>query len=54
MEKVRSFDYWKGKGEGTLKWDGRDNAGNIVANGPYFCNIFYDNEDHWVKVAVLK
>ena len=54
MEKVRSFDYWKGKGEGTLKWDGRDNAGNMVANGPYFCNIFYDNEDHWVKEAVLK
>ncbi|MFQ6674738.1 MAG: FlgD immunoglobulin-like domain containing protein [Fidelibacterota bacterium] len=54
METVRTFDYHRGEGEGTLKWDGRDNRGNLVANGTYFCNLFYDNENHWLKVVVLK
>jgi hypothetical protein len=54
MERVASFDYWRGRGEGALKWDGRDSNGNHVANGVYFCNLFYDNEDHWVKLIVVK
>ncbi|MFQ6615402.1 MAG: FlgD immunoglobulin-like domain containing protein [Fidelibacterota bacterium] len=54
MEEVRTFDYRRGEGEGALKWDGRDSAGNLVANGTYFCNLFYDNENHWIKVVVLK
>ena len=54
MEKVVSFNYGRGEGEGTLKWDGRDSNGNLVANGVYFINLFYDNQNHWVKLIVVK
>ena len=39
METVRTIDFRRGSGEGTLKWDGRDDSGDLVANGTYFCNI---------------
>ncbi|MEE9168010.1 MAG: FlgD immunoglobulin-like domain containing protein [Candidatus Neomarinimicrobiota bacterium] len=54
MEKVRSIDYETGGGQGTLKWDGRDEQGGLVANGTYFCNLFYDDQSHWIKLIVLK
>ncbi len=54
MEKVTSYDHWLNKDQGALKWDGKDSNGRPVANGPYFCKLTYDNEDHWVKLIVLK
>jgi ligand-binding sensor domain-containing protein len=54
MEEVRAIDFTRGEGQGALKWDGRDEAGNLVANGTYFCNLFYDDTSHWVKVVVVK
>ena len=54
METVRTIDFRRGSGEGTLKWDGRDDSGDLVANGTYFCNIFYDDASHWVKLVVIK
>ena len=54
METVRTVDFTRGEGQGTLKWDGRDDDGNLVANGTYFCNLFYDDASHWVKLVVVK
>jgi len=54
MEKVRSIEYTRGSGQGTLKWDGRDSSGALVANGTYFCKLFVDEKSHWIKVIVLK
>lgn len=54
MEEVRTIDFNRGEGEGTLKWDGRDESGNLVANGTYFCNLFFDDASHWVKLVVVK
>jgi len=54
MHKVREINYYRGLGQGSLKWDGRDDSGNLVSNGTYFCKLFYDNYSHWVKVALVK
>tara|TARA_B100000029_G_scaffold410677_1_gene412713 strand:- start:31149 stop:32732 length:1584 start_codon:yes stop_codon:yes gene_type:complete len=54
METVRTIDFNRGSGEGTLKWDGRDDSGRLVSNGTYFCNVFYDGASHWVKLVVVK
>jgi len=45
---------------GAVKWNGRDNRGELVANGVYFVNLQFsesDNstkENHWVKLVVVK
>ncbi|MAI88482.1 MAG: hypothetical protein CMF98_05415 [Candidatus Marinimicrobia bacterium] len=54
MQKVREIDYFRGIGQGSLKWDGRDDSGYLVSNGTYFCKLFYDNTSHWVKVVLVK
>ncbi len=54
MQKVREIDYLRGQGQGSLKWDGRDDSGYLVSNGTYFCKLFYDNTSHWVKVVLVK
>lgn len=54
MEEVTMLEYHRGQGEGALKWDGRDSAGNLVSNGVYFCNLFFDDQSHWVKLVVFK
>ncbi|MFQ6608180.1 MAG: hypothetical protein ACE5EE_06535 [Fidelibacterota bacterium] len=54
MEKVAEYDHWLDRDQGALKWDGKDSNGRPVANGPYFCRLNYDDEDHWVKLIVVK
>lgn len=54
MEEVRIINHRLGKGNGTLKWDGKDSRGSLVANGVYFCKVLYDDEDHWIKLMVVK
>ena len=54
MEEVRTINYTRNEGKGALKWDGRDESGTLVANGIYFCNLYYDNDSHWVKLVVVK
>ncbi len=45
---------------GALKWNGRDNRGELVSNGVYFVNLKFpesDNstiENHWVKLVIVK
>jgi len=45
---------------GAVKWNGRDEKGDLVANGVYFINLqFSENnnsikENHWLKLVVVK
>ena len=45
---------------GAVKWNGRDDRDELVANGVYFVNLRFsesdnfDKEDHWVKLVVVK
>lgn len=34
-------------------WDGRDEIGNIVANGDYFCEVKTASYRHYIKITVL-
>lgn len=53
-----SFD-WQ-TNPGAVKWNGRDNRGELVSNGVYFVNLQfsesdnYTKEDHWVKLVIVK
>jgi hypothetical protein len=45
---------------GAVKWNGRDNGGELVSNGVYFVNLQFSEEenstkgDHWLKLVVVK
>ena len=41
------------EGYGALKWNGRDKAGNFVANGVYFYKVSVGNDSWWGKIMVL-
>jgi hypothetical protein len=43
-----------GEGEHTVAWDRRDDAGNRVASGIYFCRLVAGGEEHEKKLVVLK
>jgi len=34
-------------------WDGRDELGNVVANGDYFCEVKTASYRHYIKITVL-
>lgn len=60
LEKVyaETFD-WQ-INPGAVKWNGRDENDEIVANGVYFINLKLNDttnkidEDHWIKLVVVK
>ena len=60
MEKVYSEIYNLNSYYGALKWDGRDMAGNHVANGVYFIRLNFSSSrnqspgDNWTKLIVVK
>ena len=60
MEKVYSETYNLNSYYGALKWDGRDMAGNHVANGVYFIRLNFSSSrnqspgDNWTKLIVVK
>ncbi len=60
LEEVYSERFDRQINHGTLKWNGRDNRGELVSNGVYFVNLQFpksDNstkEDHWVKLVIVK
>lgn len=42
-------------GEHTVTWDGKDNAGNPVASGVYFCNVNVDKiGQKFIRMTLLK
>ena len=60
MEKVHSEVYNLNSYYGALKWNGRDQLGNHVANGVYFIRLNYASSknqspgDNWTKLIVVK
>jgi hypothetical protein len=40
--------------DGSVKWNGRDDRGDLVANGVYFVRLKWSGGDHWVKLVVVK
>ncbi len=54
MEHVVRQQFDRRTGDGTLKWNGRDDSGRPVANGTYFIRLKYDAKTEWVKLIVLK
>jgi len=60
LEKIysKSFD-WQ-VNPGAVKWNGRDENGNMVANGVYFIKLNLSDEqndideEHWIKLVVVK
>ena len=54
MELVYSSEYDRRENSGALKWNGRDNRGNLVSNGSYFVRLEYDSKSEWVSLIVIK
>jgi len=55
MEKVYSEKFDWRMNPGAVKWSGRDDAGELVSNGVYFVRVeLSTNEDHWIKLVVVK
>lgn len=60
LQKVYSEEFDWQLNPGAVKWNGRDERGDLVANGVYFINIkIYESasdsgEEHWIKLVVVK
>lgn len=60
MEKVYSEKFNWQLNPGAVKWNGRDERGELVSNGVYFVNLQFTNEEsstqkgHWIKLVVVK
>ena len=60
LETVYSEQFNWQTNPGAVKWNGRDNKGNLVANGVYFVNLRFAEsenrnvEDHLIKLVVVK
>ena len=39
--------------EHVLIWDGKDNNGNKVVNGTYFCKLSSNNNTYWTKLIII-
>ena len=52
---VRSFDNAiKQSGNHSLVWDSRNNSGNTVSSGTYFCQVLFNNNSLVKKLLLLK
>ena len=58
LEKVYSEKFDWQSNPGAIKWNGRDERGELVANGVYFVNLRFtevsDPEDHLIKLVIVK
>ncbi len=59
MEKVYSYTHDRRTDSGAIKWNGRDELGNIVSNGVYFIKLNFaannnSPQDYWVKLILVK
>ena len=39
--------------ESEIIWNGRNELGDKVANGVYFCRLSLKNQYYWTKLAVI-
>lgn len=54
-QKVRSiFNSYTGSGRYEFRWNGRDDTGNPVSSGIYFCVLKADNINRQIKLMMLK
>jgi len=51
---IREFNATKNVGTQSLVWDGRDGAGRLVADGPYFYRVEAAGETKTGKMVRLK
>jgi len=60
MEKVYAYTHDRRTDMGAIKWNGKDEAGQIVSNGVYFINLYFASsqnsspENHWTKLILVK
>ncbi|MBO8131277.1 MAG: hypothetical protein H0Z29_07150 [Candidatus Marinimicrobia bacterium] len=60
MEKVYESNkkYFPSSGDYSIAWTGRDNEGNLVANGVYFCKLNIESngrkKSYWTKLIIIK
>lgn len=60
MDRVYSSEFQsiEHPGDNSIVWNGRNRAGDIVANGTYFCKLTIKENDketaHWTKLIVVK
>ena len=40
--------------ESEIIWNGRNDYGDQVANGVYFCRLSLNSDYYWTKLAVVK
>ena len=43
----------KQQSENEILWNGRNEYGDKVANGAYFCRLSLQGEYYWTKLAVV-
>ena len=55
MDKVRHLNnsYSVSEDENEIIWNGRNEYGDKVANGAYFCRLSLDGKYYWTKLAVI-
>jgi len=54
MEKViRLTEYFPAGNEYELRWNCRNDWGDPVANGVYFCRLTNGNQTYWTKLVVI-
>jgi hypothetical protein len=41
-------------GDHTIRWNGRDDAGNTLANGVYFCHAKVGSVTETIKMVLMK
>jgi len=41
-------------GNYSFIWNGKDNSGNILSSGIYFCYVTYGNQKKIIKMNLLK
>ena len=50
--KLSSF-YMVNNAESEIIWNGKNEYGDKVANGVYFCRLSLNSEYYWTKLAVV-
>ena len=53
VKTLHKFNEIAFKGEIEFIWDGKNSAGNTVANGVYFCKIQDSKYKFWTKLVVV-
>ena len=56
MDKVKHLDNFVSfdlNGENEVIWNGRNEYGDKIANGIYFCRLSLKGKYYWTKLAVI-